>query len=277
MKSKETSVPRSRYVLGMEQSEIDRLARQHEIWREETERTWDDAGIDAGRTVLDLGSGPGFTSIDLLERVGPSGRVVAIDSSVEATDVLRRRVADEGLDRIEVITADANEVDYREIDPDAINVRWLFSFIADPDRLVQRLAEGMHPGSRIAVIDYWNYAAMHIEPEGLHFDMIFRQVYQSYSDGGGSLDVGGRLPQIFARHGITPLSVRSVGGATRSGTPYWDWVTEFQHLYLPTLVGKGYLTEEIVRDHLEWWKERSEDEGTILGLPPMVAIVGERG
>jgi hypothetical protein len=126
------------------------------------------------------------------------------------------------------------------------------------------------------VIDSWNYHAIHIEPEGPHFDNIFRQIYRSYSDGGGSLDIGGRIPQIFARHGITPLSIRSIGGATRPGTRYWDWITEFQHLYLPTLVEKGYLADDVVREHLQWWEERSRDEGTILGLPPMVAIVGER-
>lgn len=265
------------YVLGMAQSEIDRLERQHEIWREETERTWDDAGVDIGQTVLDLGSGPGFTSVDLLERVGRSGRVVAVDSSVEATDVLRHRIASDGLERLEVITADAGEVDYLAIDPDVINVRWLFSFITDPDRLIAEIAEGMRPGSRIAVIDYWNYDGIHIEPEGPHFDAIFREVYRSYTDGGGSLDVGGRLPQILARHGIMPTSIRSVGGATRPGTPYWEWITEFQKLYLPSLVEKGYLTDEVVSEHLTWWEERSRDEGTILGLPPMVAIVGERG
>ena len=266
----------TRYVLGMAQSEIDRLGRQHEIWREETGRTWEDAGIGVGQTILDLGSGPGFTSVDLLERVGPSGRIVAVDASVEATDVLRHRVESEGLERLEVITADVNDLDYGTIDPDVINVRWLFSFIADPDTLVRRLAEGMRPGSRVAVIDYWNYRAIHIEPEGPHFDAIFRQVYRSYSDGGGSLDVGGRLPQIFARHGITPISIRSVGGATRPGTPYWEWITEFQHLYLPSLVEKGYLDATVVEEHLAWWKEAGERDGTILGLPPMVAIVGER-
>ncbi len=262
------------YVLGMAPEEIERLRRQHAIWREETERTWDEVGIEEGDVVLDLGCGPGFTAVDLLERVGPAGRVVAVDRSAEAIAVLRARIVQEGGERIEVIRAEAGEVDYGAIDPDVVVARWLFSFIPDPDQLVEQIATGCRVGTRIAIIDYWNYHAIHIEPSGPHFTKVFRKVYESYAEAGGSLDVGGRLPEIMSRHGIEITSVRSIGGATRPGTPYWNWITEFQRLYLPTLVEKGHLTAEEVTEHLSWWKEVEGSEGVILNLPPMVGIAG---
>ena len=43
------------YLLGMAPDEIARLERQHEIWRQETERTCDDLAIVPGMTLLDLG------------------------------------------------------------------------------------------------------------------------------------------------------------------------------------------------------------------------------
>lgn len=265
----------SGYVLGMAPVEIERLARQHEIWRSETERTWDDAGIKEGDTILDLGCGPGFTSVDLLARVGTTGRVVAADRSPEATVLLRDRVARENLTQIEVITSDALTLDYAAIDPDVVVVRWLFSFIPDPDALIATIATALKPGARIAIIDYWHYHAIHIEPLGPHFKEIFRKVHASYADSGGSLDVGGQVPQLFAKHGITVSSIRSIGGATTTGTPYWEWITEFQKLYLPSLVEKGYLDQQTVSEHLAWWEEIGRGEGVILNLPPMVGVVGE--
>ena len=73
------------YLLGMDPAEIRRLEQQHETWRHQTERVWKLAGFRAGQTIVDLGSGPGFTSLDLVGVVGASGRVVAVDSSTVAS------------------------------------------------------------------------------------------------------------------------------------------------------------------------------------------------
>lgn len=34
-----------------------------------------------GQTLLDVGCGPGYTTLDLAEKVGPEGRVVGVDRS----------------------------------------------------------------------------------------------------------------------------------------------------------------------------------------------------
>mgnify|MGYP000524813871 FL=1 len=263
------------YLLGMAPDEIARLERQHEIWRQETERTFDDLAIVPGMTLLDLGCGPGFTTIDLHDRLGSTGRVVGVDRSEEATGVLRQRVEQEGRSGLEVITADVLDVDYRSIDPDILFARWLFSFLPDPEEVIGLIATSLRAGSRIAIIDYWNYGSIHCEPTGPHFAKIFRRIHASYADSGGSLDIGGALPGIMVGCGVRPITIRSVGGATRSGTPYWDWITTFLHLYLPSLVAKDYLTQQEIDEFLAWWSRASEDPATILNLPPMVAIIGE--
>ena len=69
------------YVLGTHDDEIVRLGLQHRVWRARTHDAWRRAGFTIGQTLLDVGCGPGYASLDLAELVGPTGRVVAIDRS----------------------------------------------------------------------------------------------------------------------------------------------------------------------------------------------------
>jgi len=72
-----------------------------------------DAALDAlavtpGESVLDVGCGPGTTTVALAERVGPAGRVVGVDISAPLLAVGRRRAA--GLANVSFVEADAQTV-----------------------------------------------------------------------------------------------------------------------------------------------------------------------
>src|SRR5687767_700001 len=95
---------RSKYLLGMEPDEIQRLEQQHAVWRDLTNKVWNLAAFGKGQTLIDLGSGPGFTSVELADIVGQSGRVIAVDSSKPATDYLQAMVDLRGIGNVEVIT-----------------------------------------------------------------------------------------------------------------------------------------------------------------------------
>jgi ubiquinone/menaquinone biosynthesis C-methylase UbiE len=58
--------------------------------------------VSQGMTVLELGPGIGFFTLELARRVGPAGRVIAIDVQPKMLDALVRRAKKAGLaDRIE--------------------------------------------------------------------------------------------------------------------------------------------------------------------------------
>ena len=75
------SSARREYILGTSDAELARLAFQHDLWRGVTGAFLDRLSIAEGSFVLDAGSGPGFDALELALRVGPRGRVVALDSS----------------------------------------------------------------------------------------------------------------------------------------------------------------------------------------------------
>ena len=86
-----TSANQATYVLGSHAEERGRLERQHQIWRPEMLAGWDRAGFCPGQRLLDVGCGPGFASLDLGERVGAHGQVLAIDSAPAYLEHLRQQ------------------------------------------------------------------------------------------------------------------------------------------------------------------------------------------
>ncbi len=69
----------SHYLLGHTDRELRRLDLQGELYREITLRAFQDAGIEPGMRVLDIGCGSGDVSITVGGIVGPSGSVLGID------------------------------------------------------------------------------------------------------------------------------------------------------------------------------------------------------
>jgi SAM-dependent methyltransferase len=264
------------YLLGMEAEEVGRLERQHDTWREPTEHIWRLAGFAEGQVIVDLGSGPGFCSLDLARLVGPRGRVVAVDSSVAALGRLAARAEREGVKNVERVLADVSAFDPAPWKPDGVFARWLFSFLPDPDGVVARLAAGLDPGATVAVMDYWNYLAIHAQPATPLFDRVFRAVYDSFAAAGGSLDVGGRLPAAFASAGLRLERIELISRLGRPGDPIWRWVSDFQRIYLPTLVDGGYLSAAELAEYRAWWEEREADGSAFFHAPPVLGVIGRK-
>src|SRR5262245_57218674 len=170
------------YPLGSSTAERERLRRQHEIWRDQTEAVWRLAGFGPGQTLIDLGCGPGFTTVDLARLVGERGRVVGIDASETSATAARDEAARGGLSNVLIVEANAGDVDLSPNRPDGIFSRWLFCYLPEPARVVERIAASLRPGGIVAVIDYWHYLAIRTEPRSPLFERVFRAVYTSFAD-----------------------------------------------------------------------------------------------
>src|SRR5690349_20933708 len=120
------------YPLGTSDLELERLAFQHEVWGERTRGFLDRMRVGKGMRVLDLGCGPGFVTLELAERVGPKGAVLAVDESERwiahvGGEVARRKIANVNVRRSRV-----EELVLEPASFDVVFARWVFSFLADP-------------------------------------------------------------------------------------------------------------------------------------------------
>lgn len=76
--------------------------------------------VNSQQTVLDLGAGTGFLSVELAERCGPRATIFAVDPWAAAMARLRRKVDQRGLKNVRILQQDAEAIDLPENSIDVI-------------------------------------------------------------------------------------------------------------------------------------------------------------
>ncbi len=95
-------------------------------------------GIQPGMIVLDIGPGNGTYTIAAAQRVGPEGKVFAIDIEPKMIDRVRQRAVEAGVENIEARVADVYDMPFDDESFDVITMIAVIGEIPEPD---QALAE----------------------------------------------------------------------------------------------------------------------------------------
>ncbi len=127
-------------------------------------------------TVLEPGPGMGFFTLELARRVGPKGRVVAVDVQAKMLEVLISRARRAGLaDRIIVRQ---NKGDHLDVEDYAGKVDFALAFavvheVAKPDVLFADIHDALKPGGTLLVAE----PIGHVKPA--EFKTTLRRAEQS--------------------------------------------------------------------------------------------------
>jgi ubiquinone/menaquinone biosynthesis C-methylase UbiE len=105
-----------------------------------------------GDTVVEMGCGTGANLPHLRERVGSEGRVVGVDFTRGMLATARQRVERAGWENVHLVRADATGVEFCE-PPDAVLATFVVGMLADPAAAVDRWADMLAPGGRLALLD----------------------------------------------------------------------------------------------------------------------------
>ena len=105
-----------------------------------------------GERVADIGCGCGETSLQLAERVGPSGRVIGFDISKPMLAVAHRRAAAAAGGPIDLIEADVQTYAFAPPLFDAVFSRFGVMFFNDPTVAFANLNQALRPGGRLAFV-----------------------------------------------------------------------------------------------------------------------------
>lgn len=70
--------------------------------------------ISKGQVAVDLGSGPGYFTIPMAERVGPEGKIYAVDSNVKCIRSIEKKAKKLQYDNIEAHTTSAHDLNFIE-------------------------------------------------------------------------------------------------------------------------------------------------------------------
>jgi ubiquinone/menaquinone biosynthesis C-methylase UbiE len=111
----------------------------------------DKAGIKEGDAVLDVACGTGEPAIPAAVRVGPKGRVVAIDFVAAMVDFAREKAAAAKLHNIEFRVTDGEQLELPTATFDAATMRWGLMFMPAPIVCLQSIHRALKPGARLAL------------------------------------------------------------------------------------------------------------------------------
>lgn len=228
------------YVLGTTETERARLARQHAVWRADTQAAWDRAGFREGQRLLDLGCGPGFAALDLAERVGTHGAVLAIDNAPPYLEHLQVEARARGLSQLTTQLLDLSHhhaIGTRQWD--GAWCRWLAMFLPDPDALIAAAAQALRPGGRLVLHEYAHWDTFALYPQGQGVHRFVQRCISHWQANGGDPHVARRLPQLLEVRGLRLVSARSLMACEPTEGPKAQWLQDFLQSYPDQLAAAG--------------------------------------
>ncbi|MDE3722070.1 methyltransferase domain-containing protein [Nocardiopsis sp. N85] len=228
------------------------------------------AEMTPGRSLLDIGCGPGTITADLAARVAP-GRVVALDSSAEAVDLARATAEKEGVEGVEFRVGDVHELDLPDASFDVVHAHQVLQHVADPVRALSEMRRVTAPGGVVAACDS-DYAGMYWYPRAPELD-AWMDLYQRVArHNGGEPDAGRRMVAWARAAGFTDVTYLAEAWSHSSPERRAWWGGMWSRRILESDLARQALAEgHATREELErisaGWAAWSEDPEGVFVVP----------
>lgn len=261
------------YVLGTHDAELERLGLQHRLWRARVLDAWRRARLGPGQTVLDVGAGPGYASLDLAEIVGRAGRVVALERSRRFLDALVARAAARGLAQLEARELDVVSGDFAVSGADAAWCRWVLCFVSDPGAVLGRIRAALRPGGVAVFHEYLDYRAWALSPPCPVHARFVEQVITSWRAEGGEPDVGRFLTRDLLAAGFRIESTRLHVEFIEPADPFWKWPIAYVEVGSERFVELGLMSAAQARELVAEVRAAEARPETRMLTPPVLEVI----
>ena len=262
------------YVMGRTEAETRRLILAAEVLNPFTRRMLQDAGLEAGMRVLDIGTGAGDVALVAAELVGPGGRVLGVDANPQILNTASARAQAAGLDHVSFVAGDCRDATLGG--PfDAVVGRLVLMYLADPVDVLRSLAGHLGPGGIVAFQEF-NFTAESLRPSPPTplWQQSWSWVVEAIRRAQIPAEVGFGLRRAYLNAGLPEpeLRLESVvaGGPDSVG---YEWMAESVRSMLPLIVMSSVATEaEIGIDTLaSRLRAETTAAGGVVKAPDMVS------
>lgn len=234
---------RAVYALGHDPQEWERLKSQAAELRSYALFLLDQVHLQEGGSAIDLGCGP-LGILDLLSaRVGPTGRVVGLDSNAELVAIARELT--EG--RAEVVLGDARQTGLPSSSFDLVHGRTLLINVVNPEEVAAEMARLARPGGYVALQELDAVLISHpAHPAVRRLEELLQAAFMQQGVGGPH--IGRRLPEILRRAGLVDVEFEVRADAYPPGHTKRALIPDLVRIVRPKLVERGLASERELDD-----------------------------
>jgi ubiquinone/menaquinone biosynthesis C-methylase UbiE len=171
--------------------------------------------LGPGMSLLDVGSGPGHTTVEMARRVGPSGRVVGVDINADFVAAATKRARDQGL-KAEFVQAGFPPLPFPDRTFERVLCKNVLEYVDSAADTVAEMARVAAPGAVVVAIDSdWDMLALEVTPQAQA--LSDRIIAEARGLAVREPRVGRRLYGLMRRAGLSDVTVSIFAGAETTG------------------------------------------------------------
>lgn len=129
---------------------LERPERERE---ERTDLLLENLPLEPDDVIADIGAGTGYFSLRIAERL-VDGRVLAVDLQPEMLDIIRTRMAERGIDNVDVVQASADDPKLPPASVDLVLMVDAYHEFEWPREVMNGIVTGLKPRGRVLLIEY---------------------------------------------------------------------------------------------------------------------------
>lgn len=122
-------------------------------WAQPRTSTLQAMGLAPGMSVLEVGPGSGFLTVEVARCIGPEGRLSAVDIEPQMVAQVKERVKAEGLQNVDVRLANALSLPHPSGTFDLVFLVTVLGGIGDKGRLMRELRRVLKKDGRLSVTE----------------------------------------------------------------------------------------------------------------------------
>ena len=114
----------------------------------------DSLRIGRGATVVDLGAGAGYFTWRLAQRVGPEGKVIAVDIQQKMLDLTAQELKKRQLGNVRLVLGTESDPGLPAGAVDLVLIANAYHEFSQPEAMLAAVVKCLKPDGRVAVIEY---------------------------------------------------------------------------------------------------------------------------